>query len=334
LGVPQLRYNLITRQWVIIATERVSRPDQFRRKTSGEQKLPQYVPSCPFCPGNEDQTPPEVLRLPKEGPWQVRVTPNRYAALTREGELVRSGTGIKRTVTGVGIHDVIVETPDHSKTTALLDDQQVEKIVEAYRQRYLNVLCDERVEQVTIFKNHGEAAGTSLQHPHSQLIATPVIPTEMRDRMEMALRYYDETGACIFCHNLSEEMEEGSRVVLETERFVAFIPFAALSPFHIWIFPKRHEASFGAVTDSDLSDLARMLRRVLLKLHRGLNNPDFNYTIRTAPTESGWSRYYHWYLSVVARVTRLAGFEIGSGMFINVAMPEESAKFLRDTVVE
>ena len=332
--MPEIRYNMITREWVVIATERARRPDEFRKKIKERTEIPSFMPNCPFCPGNEDKTPPELLRLPSGGPWQVRITSNKFAALERDGRLSRTTSGIRRTVTGVGIHDVIIETPDHSKATALLTDHELGMVIEAYRRRYLSVLEDGRVEQVTIFKNHGEAAGTSLQHSHSQLIGTPIIPTEVRDRMETALRHYDAMGECIFCRTLEEEMAEGSRVVLETERFMAFVPFAALSPFHLWIFPKRHEASFGSVTDSDVADLARMLRLILLKLYRGLGNPDFNYTIRTAPKDSAQVRYYHWYLSVIPRVTRLAGFELGSGMFINISVPEESAQFLRDLPVE
>jgi UDPglucose--hexose-1-phosphate uridylyltransferase len=161
-----------------------------------------------------------------------------------------------------------------------------------------------------------------------------VIPTEVRERMETALQYYDEMGECIFCRTLEEERREGSRVVMENEGFFAFVPFAALSPFHLWVFPKRHQASFGTISDGDIADLARLLRRVLLKLYRGLGDPDFNYTIRTAPKESDRVKYYHWYLSVVARVTRLAGFELGSGMFINTALPEKSAHFLREVGVD
>ena len=332
--MPEIRQNRITREWVIIATERARRPEEFAKKTKEKKEIPKFVPTCPFCPGNEDKTPPETLRLPDKNGWQVRVTPNKFAAVSAEGELVRTWHGIKRTLSGVGHHEVIVETPDHSLTTALLTDDEVTLIIESYRRRYRDVMADSRIEQVTLFKNHGEAAGTSLEHPHSQLIALPVIPVQVRDRLEEALRHYDEFGECIFCRVMDEEIEEGARVVMENEHFVAFVPFAAMSPFHMWIFPKKHMATFAEITDAQARDLACILRRVLRKLYVGLDNPDFNYTLRTAPKESEHIRYYHWYVSVIPRLTKMAGFELGSGMFINTALPEESAKFLRNVKVD
>ena len=336
-AVPEIRQNIITREWVIIATERARRPEQFKQ-TGAKKELPAYDAQCPFCPGNEALAPPETFRLPRPeasgGDWQVRVVPNRFAALSAEGELVRSNVGIKRTMSGVGIHEVIIETPAHNQTTALLSDAEVVQILGAYQRRYAAAVKDPRVTQVTLFKNHGAAAGASLEHPHSQLIATPLISPEVRDRMETALRFYDEEGECIFCRTLREELEEGTRVVLEGEHFTAFVPFAALTPFHTWIFPKRHNANFAYLDEQEKADLARVLRRVLLKFYRGLDNPDYNYIIRTAPHDAARVNYYHWYMSIVPRLTKMAGFELGSGMFINVALPEESAEFLRGIPVE
>jgi UDPglucose--hexose-1-phosphate uridylyltransferase len=334
--MPEIRQNLITRQWVIIATERARRPEQFSQKDAARKELPAFDPKCPFCPGNESLAPPATLEIPRRGDrgWQVRVVPNKFAALAAEGALVRTGSGLKRIISGVGIHEVIIESPAHNVTTALLGDDEVVQILESYERRYREIVRDPRVAQITLFKNHGAAAGTSLEHPHSQLIGTPLIPYEVRDRMETALRFYDEEGECLFCRTLSEEMDEGTRVVLEGEHFTAFIPFAALSPFHLWIFPKRHAACFTRMDEAQRLDLARVLRRVLRKLYDGLDNPDYNYTIRTAPEDAASVNYYHWYLSIVPRLTKTAGFELGSGMFINVGLPEESAKFLRNLKVD
>ena len=325
----EIRQNPITKEWVIIATERAKRPDQFVA-TKEKKKLPAFDPKCPFCPGNEQLTPPEVHSVAGPNGWQVRVVPNRFSALSREGDPVRRNEGLlKRTVNGVGIHDVIVETPDHSKTIALLRPAEVESIIRCYKTRYFAVTDDPRVELVTIFKNHGEAAGTSLEHPHSQLIATPIISPQVRNRLEEALRWYDEFGACIFCQMLLSELEDGGRLVVQTEHFVSFVPYASLSPFHMWIFPRRHMASFGEIQEPEISDLARNLQETLARLYYGLDNPDFNYTIRTAPSESRYVKYYHWYISLVPRLTRVAGFEIGSGFFINTTIPESNAEFLR-----
>lgn len=331
--MPELRYNVITREWVIIATERAKRPDQFKRQDE-RKALPSFVTTCPFCPGNEKLTPPETYRFPSNGNWQVRVAPNKFAAVSQEGERKRTVQGIKRTVTGVGHHEVIVETPDHSKTTSQLSDAQVETIVETYLNRFRAASSDPRVEQVVIFKNHGESAGTSLEHPHSQLIATPVITTQLRDRLFSALNHFDEFGECLFCRVLEQELKDDIRIVYETEHFVAYVPFAVLTPFSILIMPRRHMACFQEMNDAEAADLAHNLRRTLLKLFRGLGDPDFNYVIRTAPAANMGVKYYHWYVSIIPRLTKLAGFELGSGMFINVSLPEENAGFLRAIAVD
>jgi UDPglucose--hexose-1-phosphate uridylyltransferase len=331
--MPEIRHNVLTREWVIIATERARRPEEFA-KNRVKKVLPPRLATCPFCPGNERMTPPETYVVPDTNGWRVRVTPNKFAALSYEGERHRRIEGIRRTVTGVGIHEVIIETPDHSKTTALLGDAQVETIIQTYLHRFMFASQDPRIEQVTIFKNHGEQAGTSLEHPHSQMIGSPVITAQIRDRLVNALKHFDEFGECIFCRVLEQELREGQRVVLETQHFVSFIQFAALTPFSMLIMPRRHMACFAEINDAEASDLARNLRRTLAKLYQGLEDPDFNYAIRTAPTEYKGVKYYHWYLSIIPRLTKVAGFELGTGMFINVSLPEENASFLKKINVD
>ncbi len=332
--MPELRHNVLTREWVIIATERAKRPHEFAKERTGKDERPSFDPKCPFCPGNESMTPPATLVLPNDGAWKVRVTPNKFAALSYEGDRHRSFEGIRRTVTGVGIHEVIVETPDHSKTIALLEDRQVETLLDTYLNRFNFASTDPRVEQVTIFKNHGAAAGTSLEHPHSQIIGAPVITSQLRDRLINALRHFDEYGECIFCRVLEVELQEQTRVVMETEHFVSFVQFAALTPFSMLIMPRRHMACFSEIRDAEAADLAHILRRTLAKLYHGLKDPDFNYTIRTAPREACGVKYFHWYLSIIPRLTRVAGFELGSGMFINSSLPEENAAFLREVSID
>lgn len=328
--MPELRQNPITKQWVIIATERARRPHEFIQKRENADPLPSYSEKCPFCPGNEHLAPPESLRIAREEKWQVRVIPNKFAALSSEGEVFRKTEGLKRTVAGVGVHEVVIETPNHSATTALLPAEEVETILDCYKKRYFDLTHDHRVEHVTIFKNHGAAAGTSLEHPHSQIIATPIIPPDIRSRMESALRHYDDCGECLFCKVMIEELAEGTRIVHETDHFVTFIPFASLTPFSMWIYPRRHMASYGEIHAEEIRDLARMLRLVLAKVYHGLGNPDFNYVLRTAPSENRYCRYYHWYISLIPRLTKTAGFELGSGMYINTTLPEANAEFLRD----
>jgi UDPglucose--hexose-1-phosphate uridylyltransferase len=214
-------------------------------------------------------------------------------------------------------------------TTALLSLPDVAAIIAMYRMRYAAIRKDPRVEAIIIFKNHGEAAGTSIAHPHSQIAATPIVPTQIRTRMEEAIRFLDDTGECLFCRTFKEELSSGERVIVESEHFVAFHPYAALSPFHTWIFPRRHMSSFDEISDAEIVDIAFTLKTFLGKLYFGLGDPDFNLSIRSIPTNDKNTEYFHWYVAVIPRVTRTAGFEMGSGMFINTMLPEDSAKFLR-----
>jgi len=325
----ELRQNVLTREWVIISPERAKRPDEFARKKNNEIVLPEYVPECPFCVGNEHLTLDELYRLPGKNGWKARVISNKYPALTSHGERIRRVDGIYRSMTAVGYHEVIVEHPHHNTTIALMTDAEVEDILKVYRQRYGDIKKDNRVEAIILFKNHGEGAGTSVSHPHSQLVATPIVPNQIRSRMEEAIRYFDDAGECVCCRTVRDEMQAKERIIFQNENFVSFIPYAALSPFHIWIFPLRHASSFDEINDDEISNLANCLKTILAKLYHGLNNPDFNYSIRSIPTRDLHSEYFHWYFTIVPRVTKTAGFEIGSGMYVNTAMPEHSAEFLR-----
>jgi UDPglucose--hexose-1-phosphate uridylyltransferase len=331
--MPELHQNFMTKEWVVIATERAKRPDQMaiHRPTKA---LPSYSPTCPFCPGHEDQTPPEILRLPDGNGWKARVVPNKFSALSPALKPERHIRRSLRAMDGFGVHDVIVETPDHSLAMAQMTDQHVADILRIYKTRHDQLCLDPRIAHVTIFKNHGTDAGTSLEHPHSQMIATPVISHQVRARFQEAVRHYDDFGCCMFCQLIEEEIQDGRRVVLESEHFAAVELFASPAPFFTHIYPKRHMASFGDISALEINDLGRVLRALLAKLYHGLENPDFNFTIRTAPAECVGVRYFHWYMSVIPRLTRTAGFELGSGMFINTVIPEQAAEFLRNVKVE
>jgi UDPglucose--hexose-1-phosphate uridylyltransferase len=333
--MPELRQNFLTKEWVIIATERAKRPEDLVVHHP-VKAVESFVETCPFCPGNESKTPPEVLRVPANGngSWQVRVVPNRFAALARDIEPTRIIHRSRRTINGFGVHDVIIETPDHAQVTARMSDAQVADVLRIYRTRYNELSHDPRIAHITIFKNHGRDAGTSLEHPHSQLIATPVISHQVRERFQQALAHYDEYGECMFCQMVEEELQEQKRIVMTSEHFVAMELFASPTPFCTHIYPRRHMASFGDISAAEIADLAGTLRAVLGKLYHGLENPDFNYTIRSAPAECVGVRYFHWYVSVIPRLTRVAGFELGSGMFINSVLPEAAAEFLRNVRVE
>jgi UDPglucose--hexose-1-phosphate uridylyltransferase len=333
--MPELRQNFFTKEWVIIATERARRPEELATHRPA-QTVPAFVEACPFCPGNEGKTPPEVMRFPANTgePWVVRVIPNKFAALSREVQPTKSPLHVWRRVEGFGFHEVIIDSPDHSCCMALLPDAHVASILRVYKDRYNLLSMDRRINHVTIFKNHGADAGASLPHPHSQLIATPVIPSQVRHRLHEALRHYDDDGQCMFCHLVEREIEDQTRIVVKGEHFVAMEVFASATPFATHIFPLRHMASFGDISTTEIADLAHVLRSLLAKLYVGLENPDLNFTVRSGPSDYASARHFHWYISVIPRLTRVAGFELGSGMFINTVLPEAAAEFLRNIKAE
>ncbi|MFQ3680206.1 MAG: DUF4931 domain-containing protein, partial [Pseudanabaenaceae cyanobacterium] len=329
----ELRQNVLTGDWVVFAKGRARRPHELVQPLRYLDPIPPYHATCPFCPGQEGDNADEVLRLflPGQGDrWQVRVVRNKFPAFTTEGERIRQTVGLYRRLTGVGHHEVIIEHPCHNQVPARMSVPEIALILEAYYQRYVLLRRDPRVEAIILFKNHGEAAGSSLIHPHSQLTAVPIVPYQFRVHIEEAIRYLDSTGECIFCRMLQEELAAGDRLVCETTHFVAFCPYAALVPFQILILPRRHASAFDDITTAELWDLAKMLKQVLWALYQGLNNPDYNYTVRSVPTDDAATDYFHWHLSVMPRASKIAGFELGSGMFINTVMPEESAAFLRE----
>lgn len=327
--MPEIRQNMATKEWVIIATERAKRPEAFiQPKRESIEARPAYVDTCPFCPGNEELDL-ERLRIPETGDWLLRVVANRYPALKESGERERRYDGVNRSITGVGYHEVVVESRLHNTCPALETIEEVHRTLQAFQLRGLNFRDDFRIEQVICFKNHGPTAGASLAHPHAQMLALPIVPYSIRARMEEALRYCDDHGTCVICQMRRDEEQERSRIVLESDCFSAFVPYAAYSPFHIWVVPRRHRASFLDAAPDEVEDLSQVLRTVLRKIHFGLNDPDYNYVIRSAPERDRNAEYLHWYLAVIPRVSHTAGFELGSGMYINTALPEESAQFLR-----
>lgn len=331
-----LRQNPATKEWVIIAKERAKRPEDFSATKKPEVIFPEYEKACPFCPGNESQTPKEILEFrpygttPGSPGWWIRVIPNRYAAL----ELVDGFERFKendffRYMNGLGEHEVIIESPRHDLHMAIMDQKQVEEVFLAYRERYVTLSQDKRFEVIILFKNHGVSAGTSIQHPHSQIIAAPVTPTHARQRLEEAMRYYDDEGTCVYCDMIKKEKLEGERIVMETDDFICFEPFASRSPFETYILPKKHQASFGSISSDSSRELAYISRCVLAKINNSLNNPDYNFVISSSPPHDASEEYYHWHMRIVPRVTQTAGFELGSGIFINTVIPEEAADFLR-----
>ncbi|MFC2047893.1 galactose-1-phosphate uridylyltransferase [Chloroflexota bacterium] len=324
----ELRQDPTSREWVIMAPERAKRPQQASKKKRAEA-LPEWEKSCPFCPGNEEQTPDEVFRIPDSSEysdWDVRVVPNRFAALNMEVSKPRIEEGrLTRGMNGFGVHEVIIESPSHNTTIALMTYQQVENILIAYQQRYNTLKRNKQFKFITIFKNHGRESGTSLAHPHSQLVATPIMTPYYHRRFDVAVDYYADTGRCVYCDVLAEELENGERVIAETEQFVVFNPYAPRASYETWIIPKGHCSSFGLFPEGHRRELAMVLKDSLLCLYRGLDNPAFNLMVDTSITEDEENPYYHWHIRIVPRLGMIAGFEMGSGIYITLALPEDTA---------
>jgi UDPglucose--hexose-1-phosphate uridylyltransferase len=327
--MPELRQNMATKEWVIIADERAQRPEEFMQPPRPlTEAREEWQADCPFCPNNEEAEL-EVMRIPEDGAWQVRIVQNKYPALRYEGKRQRTFDGVKRRSSAVGYHEVVIESPLHNTCPALETPRQVSLTLEAFKIRGREIVRDARIEQLIFFKNHGRRAGTSLPHPHAQIIGLPIVPFAIRSRIEEARRYFDDIGQCVFCHMLADELKDGTRLIAKTKYFAAFVLYAAFSPFHTWILPRRHESNFLNATANELADLGHLLHKVLRKLYVGLRDPDYNYIIRSAPLHDPGYDYLHWYVTIVPRVSRTAGFELGTGMFINTAIPEESAEYLR-----
>ncbi|MFN3966118.1 MAG: galactose-1-phosphate uridylyltransferase [Endomicrobiia bacterium] len=328
--MPELRRDPIIGRWVIISTERGIKPSDFPKEPENDQKM------CPFCPGNEHLTPPEIIAYRQPGTqrnkpgWWVRVVPNKYPVLIVEGKGQRAPHGMYDKMDGVGAHEVIIETPEHNKEIHLIEDKKAEDVFQAYRDRIIDLKRDIRFEYILIFKNRGLSAGASVIHPHSQLIALPMVPVRVRQEQEGAKKYYDYKERCIFCDIISQELSTGERVVIENQEFVAICPYASRFPFEIWILPKKHISQFENIQKHEITFLTQIMKTVLRKLNNVLDNPPYNYLIHTNSIKETFSPYYHWHIELMPRLTKVAGFEWGTGFYINPTPPEEAAGFLRE----
>ncbi len=336
----QLRHDPIQRRWVIIATNRTERPRDFRPVVQFEDGGP-----CPFCPGNERETPGEIIawRSPGTAPntpgWEVRVVPNRYPALQIEGSLERCANGIYDTVTGIGAHEAIIETPEHNLSMAEYKPEHMAKVFMAYRERIRDLMRDPRFRYVLVFKNSGPLAGASLRHSHTQLIATAVTPRLVSLELESARDYYRFKERCLFCDIAKQERHEGVRLVAENEHFVAFCPYASRFPFEVFLMPLKHSHDFTLLDDGSAYHLALIMKDVLSRLRRVHEDPPYNFVLHTSPnTETvprragywGTLPYdYHWHIEIIPRLQQIAGFEWGSGFYINGVEPEVAAAKLR-----
>ena len=328
--MPELRKDPITGRWVIISSDRGKRPTEF-----ADQRTKKRGGFCPFCAGNERTTPHEVLAYRENGQpngpgWRLRVVPNKFPALQIEGDLSKQGEGIFDKMNGLGAHEVIIENPDHNATLATLPGKAMEEVLWAYRDRMEDLKKDKRFQYTLIFKNEGLIAGATLEHSHSQLIALPIVPIQVQEEIDGCRKHYNLKERCIFCDIIRQEMQSRNRIVMETQAFIALAPFAPRFPFETWIMPKRHISCYSCSTKDDFKDLAFLLQDTLRRLDKALSFPPYNYIIHTSPFKEEINDYYHWHIELMPKLTNVAGFEWGSGFYINPTPPEEAAKFLRE----
>ncbi|MCL4464621.1 MAG: galactose-1-phosphate uridylyltransferase [Chloroflexi bacterium] len=332
--MPELRRDPLTGRWVVIATERARRPQDFVRQSRARAESG----DCPFCEGHEAQTPAEVMAyrpadLPANGPgWQVRVVPNLYPAFEpATGALDLRRDGLYLAEQALGAHEVLLASPQHVEEVAKLPLSQFELLVRAYIDRYRAHAANPLIQYIQLIMNYGREAGASRDHPHSQLFAVPLVPSLIDLELARSREHFASRGECLLCGILRQQLAEGERVVLENERFAVFAPFASRWPFELWLVPRRHEARFERLDDEGQELLARALKETLGKVFAGLNDPPFNYWLHTAPTQQPVDEYYHWHLELAPKLAIAAGFELGTDVMINTALPEEAAGFLRTT---
>jgi UDPglucose--hexose-1-phosphate uridylyltransferase len=337
----EYRYDCLQRRWVIIASGRGQRPQDFwvsqDRPSSG---------FCPFCPGNEDKTPPEIAAvrrdgLPPNGPgWTLRVVPNKFPALRIEGATEREADGIYDRMNGIGAHEVVVETTAHTSPMGDRTPEEIARMLRAYRERLADLMLDQRLKYIQIFKNSGAAAGASLAHPHSQIIATTVIPRTVMLELRACREHHQVKERCLICDIIKQEISTQRRVVAINDLFIAFCSYAGRFPFEMFLAPRHHQHDFSLATDDDLDSLAHILRDVLHRLRVVLDDPPFNYILHSTPNASAQPRRshywetiafdYHWHIELFPRLTNVAGFEWGTGFYINPMPPEDAARFLHE----
>ncbi len=330
----ELRRDPIAGRWVIIATERGRRPGSF-----GTERSPFPKGICPLCPGHEGMTPPEIAAVrgensrPDTPGWHARVIPNLFPALEVEGALERRGLGLFDQMSGVGAHEVLVESPHHERELADLDPASFRNVLLLCVDRIRDLRGDRRLRYLLLFKNHGSEAGASLEHTHSQLIAMPIVPRQVAEELEGARRHFRHKERCIFCDVIDQELHDGARIVSETEHFVVIEPFAARCPFETWILPRRHTSDFDDIGAAELEALAVVFRDTLQRLKGALEDPAYNFMLHSGPLQEERLEHYHWHIEIMPKLIHVAGFEWGSGFFINPTAPEEAARFLREVKI-
>jgi len=327
------RKDPIVGRWVIISSERGKRPSDWANEPNAKGGG-----FCPFCPGNEALTPPEIFALREltteknVSGWKIRVIPNKFPAVNIEGEVSPKGYGNYDMMNGIGAHEVIIETPNHAHDLADLEVAEIEKVMLVYRQRIDDLKKDSRFRYVLVFKNHGVAAGASLEHSHSQLIAIPIIPKRVAEELDGSKKFYQFKNRCIYCDVIKQELDAQLRVILSTDNFIAIEPYAPRFPFETWLLPLSHSSHFERMPELMYKEVAVALKDVLSRINLTLGYPPFNFILHSSPVQDEELSYYHWHIEIIPKLTKVAGFEWGSGFYINPTSPESAANYLINVV--
>jgi len=336
----EYRQNVTNGEWVIISEERRKRPEDYSSAVKNRDALPEHSQNCPFCKGNEEKCKGPTYEVKEGDDWKVRVVPNIYAAVSRPDVIPveplprkRSVGGIHLAAQGYGAAEVIIESPKHNANLAFMETKDVYEVIKSYKNRFNALSKDPHIAMVNIFKNYGNSAGASLEHPHSQIIATHVLPTHITDHLAYARRAFNTYGTCIFCDLIAKEIKSDERSIAISKYFSAHCPYASKYPYEVRIAPLKHSALFGTISEEEMADLACILKMILAKISLLLNDPDYNFYVRTVPNSDGDVRFYHWHIAITPRLTRPAGFELGTRIYINTTTPEQAAEELRNQKV-
>jgi len=335
--LPEFRKDIILDEWVIIATERAKRPENFKEEKLKIEKQPAGI--CPFDRGNEPMTPPEILRVNSQGhivgssdtdDWQIRVVPNKFPALIPDASAFSKRYGVYMVMDGFGLHEVVIHSPEHITNISELDGSRIKMLIKVYLERLRTIKKDTRIESVIVMLNQGKEAGASLEHSHSQIFALPLTPPILQRELYRTRSYYKQNNRCAVCDLLKFEKEEKKRVVFENKHFIILQPFAARNPFETWIVPKLHHPNFEQIPEEHVESFAHCLKMTVDFFYRDLNEPPFNFYIHTGPMNSRESyEHYHWNFELIPKLSIKAGFEIATGIDINITTPESTAEFMK-----
>jgi len=324
--ISELRMDLVSNDWVVISTGRARRPDTFAKQEKVKEAA--ALDQCPFCQLDLAQTEVRHRINKPDGNWSIISIPNKFPAFFTGSKLNERKVGPHRIMDGIGYQEVII-TQDHQRQIAEFSKAEAKEVIDMYQQRYLELMNKKFIKYISLFHNHGKDAGASVSHPHSQLIAIPVIDPHLRASVEGAEAYYRSQGKCVYCLMLEYDLQNKERIIYENDKFAVLCPFASQVSFEIRIYPKDHSPYFERMIEDEKWLFAEALQKALAALYKGLNDPSYNFYIHTSPCDGAHYDNYHWHMIIVPKTGIWAGFELGTGIEISTIEPEKAAEFLR-----